>query len=220
MNRSTSLFALIAIIATLLTTGKASFDCSSVTPAQCGVGLCINHKMLSGVCSAFASPYCPEGSRWSNFTNNCLDCTTQSMSSCISTCSDYYYVSGVSNATNATGTFSCSSCKITYGQGCASCDVSHCLSCETNMGGLVLSSDSSSCVHSLCSLSHCLQCSNSTSCVLCSTGFVVSGGSCIPATCSKPYCMTCNGNICGTCAYNYALSNGSCKLSCTDTNCL
>jgi hypothetical protein len=197
MNTSTSKIVFIAIIATLFTIGSPAFNCSSVTSAQCGLGQCVNHKMVNGVCSPFVSIYCPEGTRWSNSTLNCVDCSTFSIGSCTSTCSDYYYVSAIGNSTNSS---SCSSCKIIYGQGCATCDNSHCLSCETNMGQLVLSSDTLSCVHTLCNLSRCLQCSNSTACVLCSTGFVVSSGSCIAATCSKPYCTTCSGTVCKTCA--------------------
>lgn len=154
------------------------------------------------------------GAVYSN--NACVTCNFLNQSVCTSTCPDHIYtVSGSSAA-------ACLPCYNIYGADCIRCTTSICLECSFT-SGLVLASDSKSCVIPNCNVSNCIQCyASGAKCYRCGSGFeVLSNFTCGMATCNIAYCKQCSGSTCAICFPGYSVSSDGldCMPICQDVHC-
>lgn len=195
---------------------NSSFDCSKATQQQCGSGLCINRIWSNATCLPYTNIYCSQGSKWSNSTQNCIQCSNLANDQCTVICSDFYWSQGSSNSTQG-----CFSCKAAFGQGCSSCNDMTCTSCLT-LKGIELQLSGTTCIDPFCGINNCLECSSKTTCGLCNSKFIINNDatSCVSSSCSEPYCTACVDATCTGCAMGYGLVEGKCKLNCNDKNCI
>jgi proprotein convertase subtilisin/kexin type 5 len=183
---------------------------------------------------------CPTACKTCDDLNNCSSCIdgmVLNKNKCVSKCdSGQTAVSGV-----------CQDCQVTS---CRSCDTSltRCLDC--NLDRFLLSatrsdgSTATSCVtdcgagkfpyNRVCTncMSNCNRCSVTTSCVQCSSGFVLQGLSCQAkcdlgyvevsgkcVRCTNPNCLVCDSLSLGTCrkcTTGYSIKNNDCVKECGD----